>query len=142
MSVKSKLELKHLAPYLPYGLQVRWDHYRESEPTFVMTCKNLSDIEHDRYELCPLLRPLSDLTKEIEHNGEKIIAFNYILEWCAEYKKRYPGRKILDNGANGWAITESIKPTSLSYTSIQPLFEWHFDVFNLIESGLALDKKR
>ncbi len=75
-----KLELKHLAGYLPYNLKICYMilDLKNGDP-------NTGDID-DRMKDCfmiltplmlskldfkPILRPLSDLTKEIEINGEK-----------------------------------------------------------------------
>jgi hypothetical protein len=70
-----KLELKHLAPYLPYGLKVSKDDWGK---TFKMdsdgTTLNCVGIDFVIFKQAkPILRPLSDLTKEIEHNGKKFI---------------------------------------------------------------------
>lgn len=70
-----KLELKHLAPYLPYGLNLQF-----FEMTYLMIGLR-GDIVYleNGYEklgnpyLKPLLHPLDMLTKEIEHNGEKFV---------------------------------------------------------------------
>ena len=65
-----KLELKHLAPYLPYGLNgihgdKRIDFNSANIWVFTLNAK-------------PIFRPLSDLTKEIEHNGEKFVPMEVI----------------------------------------------------------------
>ena len=72
-----KLELKHLAAYLPFKLKI---HNRTGIHTMVYTNEYygslkdenqspvaLSVVLENNYSL--VLRPLSDLTKEIEHNG-------------------------------------------------------------------------
>ncbi len=83
----------------------------------------------------PILRNLSDLTKEIEHNGEKFT----------------PCNKLADIVTNDWDIEDmecdvqiikdyfTMHPTDWPYWLIQKLFEWHFDVFGLIEKQLAVD---
>lgn len=77
-----KLELKHLAPYLPYGLEIR----SSEGSTKIMGYKVVNgeriyqlDTNDDSGDFAfddpikPILRPLSDLTKEIDVNGEKFI---------------------------------------------------------------------
>ena len=64
----------------------------------------------------PILRPLSDLTKEIDVNGEKHQMWLLVPH----------GNSI--NDVFSW-----------QYKNIKTLFEWHFDVFGLIENGLAID---
>jgi len=87
-----ELELKHLAAYLPYGLKIQGQTHGEIQE---MTGLNsgVVMINHntkgwaDFYDIKPILRPLSDLTKEIEINGEKFVP---ILELS----------KCVDNGHN------------------------------------------
>jgi hypothetical protein len=75
-----KLELKHLAPYLPYGLNCELDtnvhsiliglEKSFSNDSFVGRFDEFG--EHNLWQFKPILRPLSDLTKEIEVNGERL----------------------------------------------------------------------
>lgn len=70
-----KLELlkRALPNYLNYELKVRYlDKFGQAEWDSTLDIDLLSkNPELDRIK--PYLRPLSDLTKEIEHNGEKFI---------------------------------------------------------------------
>lgn len=115
-----KLELKHLAPYLPYGLKrhcpssnVRIHDYAAMEFT-QETCDR-----HQSYGWKPILRPLSDLTE--------------IFYW--------------DNLQDGDCELDSerineIKNTPRGYLKFYQtnyLFKHHFDIFGLIEKGLAID---
>lgn len=72
-------------------------------------------------EIKPILYPLSMLTQEIEHNGEKFVP----KEWL---RTNYIGESIGSNTAT-W-----------SNRTILKLYEWHFDIHNLIGRGLAIDK--
>ena len=129
--MKNELTIQHLAPYLPYGLKGR---YMVGD-----VLKHLSasqNIERDKilaidsvdffYNFCkPILRPLSDLTKEIEHNGEKFVPnYNSDFKYFTPYELSY--------------FIESI-PHGLNYNQMQKLLEWHFDIFGLIDNGLAID---
>ncbi len=130
-----KLELKHLAPYLPYGL--KFIHDEEPTPYLLMklglkTDQNPLWIEgyNGEFEISvfpegckPILRPLSDLTKEIEHNGEKF-------EDAGFFRMFYNG--LSDNEIHLDGVTFKLEVW-------QELFKWHFDVFGLIEAGLAID---
>lgn len=144
-----KLELKHLAPYLPYGLKVIYRDLfsnrkrkalltglskEEIETTYLRKIKgcsgdiisfkgnnNLQDLE-----LKLILRPLSDLTKEIEHNGEKFVPL--------DYNAFKTDRNHLIDFQNKYAHYKSVK-----YGIIERLLEWHFDIFRLIEKGLAVN---
>ncbi len=116
-----KLELKHLAPYLPYGLMIHQDGGYPIE----------MEVEHLRSTLFeaagwfvgkPLLRPLSDLTKEIEHNGEKFVPIERMEELSSEY-------------------FDFLKhPLCYPYDLFIMLLEWHFDVFGLLNNELAVIK--
>ncbi len=127
-----KLELKHLAPYLPYKL--KYEVYFNKNDNAIKIMDGLSLMEcivFNHYR--PILRPLSDLTKEIEINNKKFIPtkeidriFNHEL---TENYPEYLPCAIMFNG--------NIEVRY--YLEFQKLFEWHFDVFGLIEKGLAID---
>lgn len=140
-----KLTLEHLAPYLPYGLKMVHKLYKTEgqkgkariagswtmleDKKILFTYKGQDDWRKANLYL-PILRPLSDLTKEIEHKGEKV----------------RPDLWLNRNLGVGWNPDLGVSPYS-GWVSLdrniritQKLFEWHFDVFNLIESGLAVDK--
>jgi hypothetical protein len=70
-----KLELKHLAAYLPYKVKFLWKGIYSVNFLSVRVIKRLEDKGDDFHykDIKPILRPLSDLTKEIEHNGEKFV---------------------------------------------------------------------
>jgi len=125
-----KLELKHLAPYLPYGLKYRlygnfpiqkgvdnWiEDIIEINP-FNFTLEKVLT-----YETCkPILHPLSDI-----HKNE----FNFIYDKETDYYS-----------INDWILlnAESRLTSKFSYEFWALLFENHFDVFGLIEQGLAVD---
>lgn len=62
------MNLKELAGYLPYRLRMMYDF--ENGTQWVLDVTNINAItKHDK----PILRPMSDLTKEIEVNGEKFV---------------------------------------------------------------------
>ena len=118
-----KLEQKHLAPYLPYGLKIKvidTNFYKYDVMTLCdksgLSNIGLSDLLDEPQDFKPILHPLSDLTKEIEVNGEKFVPRDKFYGNPLDYK-------ILDN----------------NYNVVQKLLEWHFDVFGLIENGLAVD---
>lgn len=122
-----KLELKDLAAYLPYDLNI-W-HY-QWQCTLTMDIDggypysfSIMDVMEGIGESKPLMRPLSDLTNEIEYNGEKYIGRYEFSdnEWAMFYKE-------------GFHITDV-----LDYSSIVELIKRHFDVFGLIHHGLAID---
>lgn len=110
-----KLELKHIAPYLPYGL--KYVH-----KNIIWDLTHLDSTTKNR-EYKPILRPLSDLTKEIEVNGEKFV----------------PIEKIAIYGDNKAYLEEAILTGLVEVIVFNMLLRWHFDLYNLIENGIAID---
>lgn len=135
-----KLELKHLAVALANNQKVLFfDKERESNKICdirELTKDELliSDGEYDYYltsfdEIKLILKPLSDLTKEITHDGKTFVPIERIKTLTDENHFEYIERFIYD--------TETIE--IIPYWVIELLFEWHLDVFGLIEQGLAVD---
>jgi len=157
-----EITLEHLSAYLPWGLEFiseldkPYDEYGK-QPNWTLNGitemfgdKCLMTLESsDAYpiHLCkPILRPLSDLTKEIEVNGEKFVP---ILEWCdipdtitvfsiGYERKNYFAKFAFDSEIVTYKIPSDAD--SMNYYTIKKLLSWHFDVFGLIESGNAIDK--
>lgn len=143
-----KLELRHLAPYYGHKLQIL-----DTMDGFIGTLIGLEayngDFEKIDFQikgkektrntfniktLKPLLRPLSDLTKEITVNGDTFVPADIIFP--REQYDSYLKRKL--------AITElemlsAIGFSCAYYAIVQKLFEWKFDVFSLIENNLSID---
>ena len=111
-----KLELKHLAPYLPY--QLKYNNTKNNN-TYTMrsisTEINMVDFgwgdAMELNEVKPILRPLSDL--ELDEFNNKIFNREYIIDKETD----------ADLGYYEWCF----------------LFSEHFDVFGLIEAGLAIN---
>lgn len=126
-----ELELKYIAPHLPYDVKIWTEeelHFGENEyERHTIMLDNLS-IRHVASGIDKLiLNPLSNLTKEIEVNGKKFIP-NEVLKQNAVTK--YWWQSI---------NTKGISPNA-DFNLILLLFEWHFDVFGLIEKGFAINK--
>lgn len=128
-----KLELKYIAPYLPYGLKGIITYHADNKEICTLGVKcdinnvcDIYDFLNSSYDLKPILRPLSDLTKEIEVNGEKFVP---ILEMERIFK--------INPLWEGWDFKHIA--VELPIEIWNKLFEWHFDVFGLIPQGLAID---
>ena len=136
--METKLELKHLAAYLPYELKVKFSFDDEHDHSFVGIDTSQDGIHlispfgdfgrGNIRDIKPILRPLSDLKEEIEHNGEK---------FC-------PARVMMNDynyntiSSYGYA---HVTPINYPYRVVEYLFSLHFDIFNLIEKGLAVPLK-
>lgn len=132
-----KAQLKRLAPYLPYEL--RGMEHAEARP-YKLTGLNINrDLvvwspDYDsmekpipgrlptRTDCKPVLHPLSDLTKEINHKGKTFIPANELQslaetasdeEWISHCIDRNFENMNLEHGP---------------YWFIQKLFEWHFAI--------------
>lgn len=150
-----KLTIEHLAPYLPYNVNVF--AIRDGKPSerYYLNAAYMEAILTipDRHIIA--LRPLSDLIKEIEHNGERFIPIIRLLEiahdrWIEDNKgTRYEETEYSGEGwyAKAWFKYSAAKDISIHkgfmwnepLWKIQRLYQWHFDINGLIEKGLAVD---
>jgi len=137
-----KLTLRELAPYLPYQLKVKITENFISPYNMNPIQKEGNVIKFDCYIILLMssglkfiLRPLSDLVKEIEVDGEKFVPIEEIKRKYTEYYFATNNESMLSiKGKNEMYVFSN------HFISIQnKLFEWHFDVFGLIEQGLAID---
>jgi len=139
-----KLELKHLAPYLPYGVKIG-RHIRSNDLIIVlMNSYHISGFFNNEYiYFKPILRPLSDLTEEqllelVSIKGYKDIAPT--IDYKFKIVQKPFGKIWKITKLDDWALIISFnEPERLSYKLFSKLIEWHFDVFGLIEKGLAID---
>jgi hypothetical protein len=143
-----KLELKHLAPYLPYGLRFKTDfdhleylmtslNIHKSKVTF-RAINNFKNSKTKAVKLLgnnkPILRPLSDLTEDILKGIKRmmLVDFKYI-DRDGIQSIHFPKGNICITSIN----YEIVDECSLGFYNY--LLKHHFDVFGLIEQGLAID---
>lgn len=126
-----KLELKHLAGYLPYGLKMYWEFGRNKTiAPWELMCNSLDFALNNQNK--PILHPFSDLTKEIEVNGVKFIPADIInRDFCWDYVRNNMRLLLKDESY--------ILVGYLPVLVVDKLLEWHFDIYGLIEKGLAID---
>ena len=139
-----KIELKHLAPYLPYELQLYgasdiWImHSLGVEEICVANGLHTQTLSFDDCltDYSPMLRSMTRLTEEIEHGGKKIIPIDHLLPSINDNyytdKIRFQDTVWLKENKDGAVF-------NLSYKKLEKLFECHFDVFGLIPAGLATE---
>lgn len=121
-----KLTIKELAPYLPHKV-IMYSPENKLGGRFKLplNCRRFNDegeLVDSFYK--PGLRPLSDLTKEIEHNGEKVIPL---------YRLIKEDKSFTPDFIHAFGYEE------LKVSVFELLLEYHFDVFGLIEKGLAVE---
>jgi len=129
---------RQIISYLPYGVKCEILNYKSDyvglrystlngfydsigEPHFTYdggsTGKSIRDMKI-------ILRPFSDITKEIEIHGEKFVPSEKIGIHLFDYDFIYIYRKET-NGIPFWVV--------------QKLLEWNIDLYGLIESDNAID---
>jgi len=116
-----KLKLEHIACYLPYNLNCLVEftvHGKIVEPLVGIKHNNFyvggKKIDVDMWDFKPILRPLSDLTKEELKNQGFETHIDYLTH-------------------------EKGNPIFAPYQMVEYLFSQHFDIFNLIDQDLAID---
>ena len=141
--MKEKLELKNLAPYLPYGLNILyWNGLAKEhiEILQVLHYENRHVLGSEKHK--PILRPLSDLTKEINY-GLSTYAFTYLFEigdcdGCV-FEFEHGNIKTIKALENISKYNSYNDINYLPNAVVNMMYEHHFDVFGLIEKGLAID---
>lgn len=158
-----KLELKHLAGYLPYGLI--WDYVglellemNGISKETVWTDKGVYNwTKHPDFPtaLTPILRPLRLLTEEIIHEGEKIVpmvelskiiglqldgySFDNVESHCEVYTWGDCFGYDLKDRFFYYIQYDDINYVKNQDKLWQKMYELKFDINDLIGSGLALD---
>jgi len=121
-----KLELHHITPYADKAVFGTFNGVRDilTDIDFVngiVSSLNNGSVELKNFKL--ELISLSDLTKEIDKDED--VTF---LDWIeSEYE------------IDVLAFIDAYGIEKLPYEVMEYLFEWHFDIFNLIENNLAID---
>lgn len=135
-----KLTIEHLAAYLPYGVKCVYqtgngmgEHTDTlnsidfSKPwIFATSLWPINRVEHCKL----ILRPISDLTSEITHNGETFVPNERMLSDLSVDRESIHYLMEMFEVGIGYQVEWQI---------IQKLHSWHFDTFGLIEAGLAID---
>ena len=120
-----ELELKYLAPYLPYKLKLVARNVISETPRKIyseLTAMNIMSLVEEDTLYKPILRNLSDLTNKNS----------------SELKSKYQ----INNDIIFWIQELTVKNTNIKYLTVEAytfLLEHHFDTFDLIKNGLAID---
>ena len=152
-----KIELKHIVGYLPYAVESRDNSNSIYRHTLTIDNYHLFI---GKYSNKLIIRPTSDLAKEIESNGEKFVPIIELCKIAYDYLDIDKLTTQLDS-ANGAHTVMLNSILSLSFDSndssfiainkgrtvsvpnqlklFEKLYEWRFDIHGLIEKGLAID---
>jgi hypothetical protein len=129
-----KLELRHLAPYLPYKLKVMMLSSVDSKEgnfeilsgiqtnglTLLGDGGRFGFYEREFFAIKPILKPLSELHKDELHNQ----GFSSHRDYLTTEREADPIQFYIEGAP---------------YEMIVYLFSKHYDVFGLIDKGLAID---
>lgn len=161
-----KLQINHIAPYLPYGLKCQIDlGQNEIIVTDSWGLKTGSDYpasyynEGKRYGLMlsqikPLLHPLSDLYKEIDGKVGIVDLAKISADFKWKLGRFYCDGEYIDVAECRYGVFLynksnrvfelcniyglcGVAPNQLDLFTY--LFQHHYDVFSLIDKGLAID---
>jgi hypothetical protein len=160
------LELKHIAPYLPYGLKCQIGGYvnreilgyrRDAKGDVKLLCNDSTDRGMKAYyhiDCCkPILRPMSELTKPLPDCTIPIVGLAKIAAeyWGVDFEvdkispfgagvRSIDGHEFGFTGLEFYFLDDEEDPIEINQlTYFQYLFEHHFDVYGLIDEGLAID---
>lgn len=127
-----KLELKHLAPYLPYGLKFLTVFDKQTPKLLTGICGNIIYYEdHEKWiaidAIKPILRPLSDLEDNHCYVDQMEEDVNHSISY--------------HNGLFSDLTADDFDIKWLPQVSFNWLVKNHFDVFDLIPAGLAISYK-
>lgn len=131
------LELKDICGYLPYGLKYQWTNMK-SVRLISMTDEVDYSSQHSlstawewmmHRQARPILRPMSDLTEEITHRGEKFVPLDVFND----------RGHFIEFDAAGLLYTVGGCMDSDWLMVFDKFHEWMFDYRGLISAGLAID---
>ena len=138
-----KLVLKYFAPYFPYGLKminnksgriitVNGYSINLIDNISIECLEECNSYDLDIWPFTPVLRPLSETTLLIPlENG--IIPLHALLEAsCFDIS-------VMEEDYIQSFASQFVDYELMMYKDVVMLFEWHFDVFGLIQAGLAID---
>lgn len=130
--MEKSINIEVLAPYLPHKLNlfIESDGFLQNEEVLELTSLypsgvgvyDYNRVEYWYNEVKPVLRPLTDLDKEKDFNGKKIIPLKEIAIYADVY-----------------SLKEDILSGFVSVIVFNQLLRWHFDVFGLLDNNLAID---
>lgn len=127
-----KLEIKHLSVYLPYGLKFKTNTGWCTLLTINYDDNLINESYEETYDLKdikPILRPLSDLYKE----DLNYLVNNHSTDWFADTNNEY----LINDYLEKENLHHYIE--FLPFGLVQWFIENHYDIFGLIEKGLAIN---
>jgi hypothetical protein len=134
------ITLQEIAPYLPYGLRIKtkhgiaeltqittigkwryWVTMKNTNRSFLMK-QNVVGRGYSRFDIIPIFRPSSDITKEIKINGKKFIPIEEItaiVRYKLSVSINFDGNLVF-KGERSYLFGFELK------NIYDLLFSWHF----------------
>lgn len=128
-----KLELKHISPYLPYKLRLVARNVVSETPRRIfgeLTNTNIMSLVENDTLYKPILRPCEDIDSYFE-----IIYGNLNHQDVTDY---FDADFLESHGNILIEELQELEPEQIPYGTMLVLLKHHFDVFGLIEKGLAI----
>ena len=136
-----KLELKHLAPYLPYKVEIYQPNV-DGRNTFTLDIEGLRIMEVQSFEYFkPILRPMSSLTKELYYKLTGKTENDSFGFWYGKHNGDNDKREYIYHSgytSRQYFLCEGYG--QFNYKMMDFFFKNHFDVFGLIPAGLATEQ--
>ena len=135
-----KLETKHLAPYLPYNLKCEVLNSGQEKEIGEMIAVyddnsacfgNIIESEKGFEYIKPILRPIQEVELFFENQ--------WALGNDEDVRKYLDADFLWQNGNIEVNEIQLMKAEYLPYGTLQVLLKYNFDVFDLIDKGLAID---
>ena len=122
-----------MAMSLPFGLKAIYTPFYEPDSVVEFGSSRYSMMLNKEYNYKPILRPISDLTKEIEHKGDVFVPIErlYHLDIMICYISLFENINL--DVVYDHTFSNQYEKLLLK------LVGWHFDIAGLIEKGEAID---
>ena len=136
MSNKEQLTLEDLNPFSDKDVYIQYydksinrvkGFIKKGLSTYILT--ENEDLMLDIIDCKLILRPLSDLTKPITHNGETFVPIEWLEEKYPAFNYREQCERIMEDSR--WI-------NQCEYLLVQQLLEWKFDIGGFILKRLAI----
>ncbi len=120
---------------MPFGVKVRVLRKDNEYDIFGLTPSQLTLFASTyHFEFKPILRPISDLKKQVEIEGKLITPIEIVLPYVADI----PPFLLEDKRQQLINLLKIGMIDGIFYAQIQRLLKMHFDIFGLIKEGLAV----
>lgn len=123
------LELKDICGYVPYGLKYLYEGNTIGDVRIQDYKTTIDSLLCLNFIIKPILRPMSDITEEITHEGERFVPIDVLND----------RERFIEFDTAGLLYTVGGCMDSDWLMVFDKFHEWMFDYRGLISAGLAID---